>query len=32
MFIVANSMIKQLNGWKMFNKLNANYKVFVKTF
>ena len=25
-------MVKHLNGWEMYKKMNANCKVFVKTF
>ena len=31
-FVIGDSMVKQLNGWEMSKKLNANCKVFVKTF
>ena len=31
-FVIGDSMVKHLKGWEMFKKLNANYKVFVKTF
>ena len=31
-FVIGDSMLKQLNGWEMSKKLNANCKMFVKTF
>ena len=31
-FVIGDSMVKHLNGWEMSKKLNANCKVFVKTF
>ena len=31
-FNIGDSMVKHLNGWEMSKKLNANCKVFVKTF
>ena len=31
-FVIGESMVKHLNGWEMSKKLNANCKVFVKTF
>ena len=31
-FVTGDSMVKHLNGWEMSKKLNANCKVFVKTF
>ena len=31
-FVIGYSVVKHLNGWKMSKKLNANCKVFVKTF
>ena len=31
-FVIRGSMIKHLNGWELSKKLNANCKVFVKTF
>ena len=31
-FVIEYSMVKHLNGWEMSKKLNANCKVFVKTF
>ena len=32
LFVIGHSMVKHLNGWEMSKKLNANSKVFVKTF
>ena len=29
---LGGSMVKHLNGWEMYKKMNANCKVFVKTF
>ena len=31
-FVIGDSMVNHLNGWEMSKKLNANCKVFVKTF
>ena len=31
-FVIGDSMVKHLNGWEISKKLNANSKVFVKTF
>ena len=31
-FVTGNSIVKHLNEWEMSKKLNANCKVFVKTF
>ena len=31
-FVIRDSMVKHLNGWEVSKKLNANCKVFVKTF
>ena len=31
-FVIGDRMVKHLNGWEMSKKLNANRKVFVKTF
>ena len=31
-FVIGDSMVKQLNGWEMSKTLNTNCKVFIKTF
>ena len=31
-FFIGDSMVKHLNGWEMSKKMNANWKVFTKTF
>ena len=31
-FFIGDSMVKHLNGWEMSKKMNANWKVFAKTF
>ena len=31
-FVIGDSVVKHLNGWEVSKKLNANCKVFAKTF